>query len=75
MVGGGVGDVMHEVLVVGVGCFLRGAVVDFGEDDGGEGGGLGGGRGGVFGKDGGAVGDAGAVWMVSRFFRGEWDRE
>lgn len=56
-----VGDVVDEVLVVGVGQLLRGAVVDFGEDEGGEGGGLGGGRGGVFREDGGAVGDAGAV--------------
>lgn len=61
VVRGAVGDVVDEVLVVGVGELLRGAVVDFGEDEGGEGGGLGGGRGGVFGEDGGAVGDAGAV--------------
>lgn len=40
---------------------MRGAVVDFGEDEGGEGGGLRGSGGGVFGEDGGAVGDAGAV--------------
>lgn len=36
MVGGGIGDVMDEVLIVGVGEFLRGAVVDLGEDEGGE---------------------------------------
>lgn len=60
--GGVVGDVVDEVLVVGVGEFLGAvAVVDFGEDEGGEGGGLGGGGGGVFGEDGGPVGDAGAV--------------
>ncbi len=31
---------MDEVLVVGVSQFLRGAVVDFGEDEGGEAGSL-----------------------------------
>lgn len=48
--GGGVGrvfrgsirDVVDEVLVVGVGQFLRGGMADFGEDEGGERGGLGG---------------------------------
>ena len=50
---------MNEILGVGVGKFLGGAVLDFGEDEGGEGRGLGGGGGGVFGEDGGAVGDAG----------------
>ena len=49
MIGWGVGDVVYEVLVVGVGQFLWGAVVNFREDEGGEGGGLGGGRGGVLG--------------------------
>ena len=49
MVGGSVGDVVDEVLVVGVGQLLRLGVVDLGEDEGGEGGGLGGGGGGVFG--------------------------
>lgn len=59
VVGGRIGDVVNEVLGVGVGKFLGGAVLDFGEDEGGEGRGLGGGGGGVFGEDGGAVGDAG----------------
>lgn len=42
------------------------AVVDFGEDEGGEGGGLGGGGGGVLGEDGGAVCDA-------RALQGQWE--
>ena len=46
---GRVGDVVDEVLVVGVGELLWGGVGDFGEDEGGERGGLGGGGGGVFG--------------------------
>ena len=46
--GGSIGDVVDEVLVVGVGQFLRRGVVDFREDEGGEGGGLRGGGGGVF---------------------------
>lgn len=46
--GGGGGDVVDVVGAVGVGEFLRGGVVDFGEDEGGEGGGLGCGGGGVF---------------------------
>lgn len=49
VVRGRVGDVVDEVLVVRVRQLLRGAVVDLGQDEGGEGGGLGGGRGGVFG--------------------------
>lgn len=51
---------MDEVLVVGVGKFLRSAVIDFGEDDRCERGDLRGGRGGVFGENGCAVGDTGA---------------
>lgn len=36
MVRGGVGDVVDEVLVMGVRQFLRGAVVDLGQDEGSE---------------------------------------
>jgi len=57
--GGGVGDVVDEALVVGVGKFLGFRVVDFGKDEGGETGCLGGGRGGVFGEDCDVMRDAG----------------
>lgn len=57
--GGGVGDVVDEVLVVGVGKFLGFRVVDFGKDKGGETGCLGGGGGSMFGKDCGVMRDAG----------------
>lgn len=59
---------MHEETLVSVGELLRLVVADLGEDDGGEG--RGGARGcawrRVFGEDGCAVGDAGAVYL------GEW---
>lgn len=49
------------MLVMGVGKFLGAAVVDLGEDDGGEGGGLRGSGSGVFGEDCRTVGDAGTI--------------
>lgn len=59
--GGGIGDVVDEIVVDGVGEFRRFVVGDFGQNDGGEVGGGGGGCGcaaGVFAEDGGVVGDA-----------------
>lgn len=59
---------MDVVGAVGVGEFLRGSVVDLGEDEGRERGDLGcGGGGGAFGKDGVVIGDACAVeeWEIS----------
>ncbi len=35
MIGGGVGNIMNEVLVVDIGELLRFVVLDFGEDNGG----------------------------------------
>ena len=56
--GAGVGDVVDEILVVGVGELLRRVVGDLGQDDGGEAAGAGGGGDGVLGEDGVFVGDA-----------------
>lgn len=47
----GVGDIVYEIVVVGVGQLLRGLVFDFGKYERGEGRGLRGGRSGVFGQD------------------------
>lgn len=55
------GDVVDVVVAVRVGEFLRGRVVDLGEDDGREGRGLGRCRGGAFCQDGVVVRDAGAM--------------
>ena len=60
VVRGRVGNVVDLVVAVGVGELLRGAVLDLGEDEGGERRGLGRGRGDALGEDGRAVGDAGA---------------
>ncbi len=57
---------MDEVLVVGVGEFLRGVVGEFGDNEGREVGWVGGVGGGVFGENGAAVCYAGAGgWEVS----------
>lgn len=52
---------MNEVFIVSVGAFVRSAVVDFGEDDGGKGRGLRSGGSGMLSKNRSAIGDAGAV--------------
>lgn len=61
MVGGGscVGDVVDQVLVVGIGELLRGVVGDLGEDDGGEAASSRCCRDGMFGENGVLVRDAG----------------
>lgn len=66
---------MDEVFIVSVGAFVRSAVVDFGEDDGGKGRGLRSCGGGMLSKNRSAVGDAGAVEYVSASERNAMHRK